>query len=227
MGSVKLKHRVLGFLIAMLWVASPAFAFVDGAGLSAEEKQQGFKPLFDGKTMAGWEGNEKFFRIEKGAIVAGTLKAKIPQNEFLCTEKKYGDFDLRLDVKLIGEGDNAGVQFRTKRIPNDSEVSGYQADVGRAWNRSVWGALYDESRRRKMLAEGPKDQVAKLTKQGEWNSLRVLAKGERIQIFLNGQLTVDYTEKDKEIANTGIIGLQIHSGKPSEAWYRNIRLLEL
>ena len=199
------------------------------SSLSQETKklEDGFKWLFDGKTTEGWEGNKKFFRVENGAVVAGTLKEKIPNNEFLCTKKEYGDFELVLEAKLQGEGNNAGIQFRTKRIPNDHEVSGYQCDMGAAWGRSVWGALYDESRRRKMLAEGPAEDVKKWTKEGEWNELKIIAKGAHIQLFLNGQLTVDYTEKDKDIDRRGIIGLQIHSGPPTEALYRNIRIKEL
>ncbi len=187
----------------------------------------GFVSIFDGISLAGWEGNAHFFRVEDGAIVAGSLKEKIPNNEFLCTEKKYGDFELKLEVRLIGEGNNAGVQFRSERVPNDPEVSGYQADVGAAWDRPVWGALYDESRRRKMLAEGDAKSVVKWVKEGDWNELRVVAKGNQIQLFLNGHPTVNYTEQEQGIARSGIIGLQIHSGPPTEAWYRNIRIREL
>src|SRR5688500_15523153 len=75
--------------------------------------------LFDGKTFKGWEGDtNKTFRIQDGAIVGGTLKEKIPRNEFLCTTRNYTNFILTLKFKLIGEGSNAGIQFRTKRIPN-------------------------------------------------------------------------------------------------------------
>ena len=112
-----------------------------GFGEDPPEAEKGFTPLFDGKTLAGWEGNKEVFRIEDGAIVAGNLKQPIPQNEFLCTEKSYGDFELRLKAKLVGEGNNAGVQFRSKRIPNHHEVIGYQCDMGEAFGRNVWGAL--------------------------------------------------------------------------------------
>src|SRR5215212_7421980 len=111
--------------------------------------------LFDGKTFKGWEGDtNKTFRIEDGAIVAGTMEAKIPRNEFLCTTRNYTNFVLRLKFKLVGKGANAGVQFRTKRIPNHHEVSGYQADMG---DPSWWGCLYDESRRNKILAQADKN----------------------------------------------------------------------
>lgn len=188
------------------------------------ELEPGFRWLFDGKTLNGWEGKEAWFRVEDEAVVAGSLKEKIPNNEFLCTQDKFDDFELRLQVRLKGEGNNAGVQFRSARVPNHHEVSGYQCDVGAAFGRSVWGALYDESRRNKMLAEGPAEQVGAWTKQGDWNDLRIRCEGDRIQLWLNGHATVDYREADKNIPRTGIIGLQIHSGPPTEAWYRAIRI---
>ena len=87
------------------------------AGSLLAAPPEGFTPLFDGQTLKGWEGDEKIFRVEEGAIVAGTLKEKIAHNEFLCTEKEFGNFELRLKFKVLGEGANAGVQFRTKSHP--------------------------------------------------------------------------------------------------------------
>lgn len=184
-------------------------------------------PLFDGNSLLGWEGNAYWFRVKDKAIVAGRLTEKIPHNEFLCTAREYADFELRFEAKLIGEGKNAGVQFRSQRVAGSSEVSGYQADIGTAWSRPVWGALYDESRRNKMLAEPGAELGKKLVKPDQWNSMRVICKGPRVQIFVNGERTVDYTEMDDAIPQHGKIGLQIHSGKPTEAWYRNIRIRPL
>ena len=180
--------------------------------------------LFNGQDLAGWEGDAYWFRVEDGAIVAGRSDERIPHNVFLCTTQNYDNFELRLDVKLVGPGQNAGVQFRSKRLSGSTEVSGYQADAGRAFGRSVWGALYDESRRKKMLAEGDPALTKTLTKLDDWNSLRVVCRGKRVQIFLNGQQTVDYLEQDGDIPGYGLIGLQIHSGPASEAWYRNLRV---
>ncbi len=181
-------------------------------------------PLFDGKTFKGWEGNEKFFRIEKGAVVGGNLKSRIPRNEFLCTKRTYKNFVLTLEVKLRGgPRANAGIQIRTKRIPNHHEVIGYQADMGQGW----WGSLYDESRRRRMLAKADAAVIKKVLKPDDWNKYVIRCEGPRIRLYLNGTLTVDYTEKDPKIPLEGIIGLQIHSGPPSEAWYREIRIQEL
>jgi hypothetical protein len=190
----------------------------------AIELEPGFELLFDGRTFDGWEGNFDWFRIESGAIVAGSLERDIPHNEFLCTRQSFKNFELKLQVKLEGTGDNAGVQFRTVRLPNSTEVSGYQCDVGNAWGRPVWGGLYDESRRNKMLAEGDPKTLAQALRPGTWNELMVRAIDDHVQIWLNGTLTIEYTETDPKIAREGIIALQIHSGPPTEAWYRHIRL---
>ena len=179
--------------------------------------------LFDGKTFAGWEGNLKSFRIEQGAIVGGSLTAPVPRNEFLCTEKTYGNFELRLKFKVLGKGANAGVQFRTKRIPDHHEVSGYQADLGDGW----WGSLYDESRRKKVLAAADAEKVAQVLKRDDWNEYVIRCEGKRIQLSINGLRTVDYTEADDAIEQTGIIGVQIHSGPASEAWYKDITVKKL
>jgi hypothetical protein len=180
--------------------------------------------LFDGRTFTGWEGNLALFRIEAGAIVGGTLAAKIARNEFLCTTREFKDFELRLSVKLLGGDEaNAGVQFRTKRIPNHHEVSGFQADMGVGW----WGALYDESRRKRKLQEPDQMKTKDVVRQGDWNDYTIRADGSRVQLSINGVRTVDYVETDSTIADSGVICVQIHSGPPSEAWYRDITIEEL
>ncbi len=180
------------------------------------------KPLFDGKTLDGWEGNLDHFRVQDGAIVGGSLKERIPRNEFLCTKREYGDFELKAKFKVLGKGANAGIQFRSKRIPNHHEVSGYQADLGEGW----WGCLYDESRRDRILARADGKEVEKILRRDDWNDYRLLVQGKRIQLWINGLQTVDYTEADKDIAERGLIGLQIHGGPPSEAWYKEITIEE-
>jgi Domain of Unknown Function (DUF1080) len=181
-------------------------------------------PLFNGKTLDGWEGDLTTFRVEQGAIVGGTLDSKIPRNEFLCTTRSYGDFELRLKFKLLGgEQANAGVQFRTKRIPNHHEVSGYQADMGNGW----WGALYDESRRNKVLTGPDQAKMKGVVKIDDWNDYVIRAEGRRIQLWLNKFQTVDYTEAEPQIESSGLICVQIHSGPPSQAQYKDITIAEL
>src|SRR5687767_13725098 len=180
--------------------------------------------IFDGTTFAGWEGDRAIFRIQDGAIVGGSLDRKIARNEFLCTTKTYADFELRLKVKLLGgDGANAGIQFRTRRIPNHHEVSGYQADMGTGY----WGALYDESRRNKVLQGPDKEKMKSVIRVDDWNDYTIRAEGRRIQLWVNGVQTVDYVEEDATIETTGVIALQIHGGPPGEAWYKDITLVDL
>lgn len=211
------KFAISLFLLVVL---APSLLF-------AAEEEAGFTPLFDGKTLKGWEGKAAVFRVDEGAIVAGSATEKIPQNEFLATEKKYENFELRLDAKLLGKGDNAGIQFRSARIPNHHEIIGYQCDMGFAGPRPIWGSLYDESRRKDFLAHGDAVAVGKALKKEDWNSFVIRCEGSHIQIWLNGVATVDYQEQDKEIATSGIIALQIHGGEQAVASYRNVRIKEL
>jgi hypothetical protein len=107
------------------------------------EVEPGFERLFDGKSFEGWEGNLRTFRVEDGAVVAGSLEHPIAHNEVLCTRREYGDFELRLEARLRGAGQNAGIQFRSQRVPNHFEVSGYQCDMGEMKDAPIWGWLYD------------------------------------------------------------------------------------
>jgi hypothetical protein len=188
------------------------------------DEQTGFIPLFDGKTFDGWEGNLEMFRIEDGAIVGGRLNDRVPHNEFLCTKRRFEDFELRLKFKLKGpKGVNAGIQIRSERIPDHHEMIGYQADLGNGW----WGCIYDESRRRRVLAGPPKEQRGKNIRPNDWNDYVIRCEGKRIRLWINGEQTADYTETDESIAQDGLIGLQIHGGPPSEAWYKDLRIKQL
>lgn len=184
-------------------------------------------PLFDGESLAGWEGNADLFRVEDGAVVGGSLAEEIPQNEFLCTTAKYGDFELRLQAQTSREDANGGIQFRSSRTPDSTEVVGYQADMGLLGGdppQNIWGALYDEARRRELLAVPDQDELAKVFRPGEWNDYVIRAEGPRIQIWINGYQTVDYTETDPDIELEGIIGLQVHHGPPAEIRYRSLEI---
>jgi len=185
-------------------------------------------PIFDGKTFKGWEGDtNKTWRIEQGALVGGSLKETVAHNEFICTTRSYTNFVLRLKFKLAGtEGFiNGGVQVRSKHVEDPPyELSGYQVDMGEPdW----WGCLYDESRRNKVVAKSDKTEVNKVLKRGEWNEYVIRCEGKRLRASLNGYQTFDYTEPDEAIPQFGIIGLQVHGGGKTEAWYKDITIAEL
>ncbi len=181
--------------------------------------------LFDGKTLAGWEGDAAWWRVEAGEIRGGSLTTKVPKNFFLATEKSYQNFDLRVKLRLTGTGFvNSGIQMRSVRIPNSSEMSGYQVDYGKGW----YGKIYDESRRNKVIAES-KDAATVLAaiKEGEWNEYRILAEGNRIRSWINGVPALDYLETEPNIAADGKIGIQIHSGGMAEVQAKDITIEEL
>lgn len=191
------------------------------------ESQPVLNSLFDGVSLAGWEGNQTYFRLEDQAIVAGSATDSIPQNEFLCTEQEYGDFELRLEVQMNEQIQNGGIQFRSARIPNDNEVIGYQCDVGYLPDRPIWASLYDESRRRRFLMQPEADLIRKLLKPNAWNEMVIRCEGSEIRFWFNGQEVLHYQEEDPDIARSGIICVQIHSGPPAEIRYRNIQLNSL
>ena len=201
-------------LVVAAWLAACP---VCAADLVAEAPP--FSPLFDGKSSAGWEGNFQVFRVQDGAIVGGQLDKPVPRNEYLCTTKVYRDFELRLKFRLRGENVNAGVQFRSERVPGSNEMIGYQADMGQHY----WGCLYDE-RRHRLLAGPTKEEQAKLIRRDDWNDYVIRAEGRHVQLWLNGQQTVDYTERDTTIPQEGVFGLQIHQGAASEAWYKELTI---
>jgi 6-phosphogluconolactonase len=186
-----------------------------------------WRPLFDGKAFDGWEGDLNWFRIEDGAIIAGSLEKAIPQNEFLASTQEFGDFELRFEAKLVGQATNAGVQFRSQREEGTREMIGYQCDIGIWPGGVIWGAIYDESRRRVMLTEVDQEKVGGVVKKGEWNALRVRAEGRHIQIWVNDVLASDYTEREESVPQRGRFGLQIHSGAPTECSYRGLEIRDL
>ena len=218
-----LRVSVLIVCVAVFAILLTRMCFVAAAPLEDKKSDDGFLTLFDGKSLKGWDGDSKVFRIDEMAIIGGQLKEKIPHNFFLSTQDEYADFELQLEFRLIGEATNAGVQLRSKRIPDHHEMIGYQADLG----QDYWGALYDESRRNKVMASPDKDKLAKVLKPGEWNKYRILCEGRHIQLWINDFQTVDYTETDETIGQSGLIAVQIHGGPPGEAHYRNIRIRKI
>ena len=197
------------------------------AASQEEATRDGLVRLFDGHSFDGWDGDiGGTWRIEEGALVGGSLVATVPHNEFLATTREFSDFVLRLQFKLLGDDGfvNAGVQVRSQRVPDHYEMVGYQLDMGDpAW----WGSLYDESRRNRVLAQSDMDAVNRVLRRNDWNTYEIHCQGPRVRAYINGQLTIDYTEDDASIPQTGRIGLQIHGGGRAEAWYRDITIRPL
>lgn len=213
-----MKRAWSGLLLAVLLVL-PAVG----------EDKDGWTPLFNGKDLSGWvqKNGTATYRVEDGCIVGKTAEGS--PNSFLCTEKDYGDFELKFDVKVDNEL-NSGVQIRSasKKDKMNGRVHGPQVEI--ATNGSA-GYIYGESLGTNWLAGPPADAQAKTPfKNGEWNQYLVKAQGKSIKTWINGKPVAELVD-DKTGMMTGFIGLQVHGiGKkmgPFEVRWRNIAIKEL
>ena len=176
--------------------------------------------LFNGKNLDGFEGLlEDYWAVKDGAIVGAAPKG-IKFNTFLCTKKKYGDFELSLQVKLT-KGGNSGIQIRSHiHDMKTFAVTGPQCDMGQQY----WGCLYGEHFGGMMKA-APADVVKRVLKEDDFNDYYIKAVGKKITIKLGGETTVD--GEFEKAPDAGIIAFQIHSGGPIEVVFRNIRFVDL
>lgn len=209
------KKRVARLLV-FLCGSGPAVLFF-GANVAGQEAKP-FQPLFNGKDLSGWVTPEdrSLFTVEDGEIV-GRTKGDLKKNEFLATEKNYGDFVLKAKVKI--RNGNSGIQFRSKRT-SEGVVSGPQADVAEGF----WGLLYEE-RGRGILERYPEDKAKELVKNNDWNEFVITAKGDHVTIDLNGTRVIDRT--DSKFDKEGVIALQVHVGPSMEVRYKDIEIQEL
>jgi len=184
------------------------------------QESSGFHPLFNGKDLTGWVApdDKSLFTVENGEIVGRTRTERLKKNEFLATEKSYGDFVLKAKVNI--RNGNSGIQFRSKRR-EDGVVSGPQADVA----DDQWGLLYEE-RGRGMLQRYPLEKAKALLKDDGWNEFVITAKGAHVTIDLNGTRIID--RDDPKFDKEGIIALQIHVWpQPMEVRFKDIEIKEL
>jgi len=199
--------------------------FLSVAGLcllaSVAKAEDGFVPLFDGKTLEGWNNPYDF---GKAWVDEGTIALQADKKFFLVTDKKFSDFILEAEIMLPPEGpSNSGIMFRCHVEKN--KVFGYQAECDpkdRAWS----GGFYDEGRRKWMHPTGKEQPPLKLVKAplGEWIKYRIEAKGDHLQIFVNGTKTTDIRD---DVDASGHIGLQHHGEKGQIYRFRNVRLKDL
>lgn len=198
--------------------------------------------LFDGKSLDNFiqKNGTATYRIEGDAIVGKTKEGS--PNSFLCTKKLYDDFELEFEVKVADEL-NSGVQIRsqTKELSDKEKeagakfgrVNGPQVEIEASLaNGAEAGYVYGEATGRGWLTPEERLKPHKHMKDGHWNKFRVVAKGPRIQTWINGVKIEDLN--DAEIFKThpkGFIGLQVHGIKagtgPYEVSWKNLRIKEL
>ena len=217
---------------------------------SAAEPEAGFASLFNGKDLTGWDGHRDIWSVKDGAIT-GVTKAepKLTHNTFLVyTNGEVADFELRLSYRIVNG--NSGIQYRSKVLrqgPFGPVVGGYQADFEAGTRYS--GILYEEQGRGILAQRGQKtliqadgdkpkievtgsvgdsDAIQATIKSEDWNDYVVIAKGNHLQHFINGKLTVDVTdEMTAKAAKSGVLALQVHTGPPMIVQFKNIRLKKL
>jgi hypothetical protein len=209
------------------------------SSLSGKHHKGEMSPIFDGKTLNGWSqlNGTASYRVQDGAIIGKTMEGS--PNSFLCTNKLYGDFELKFEVKLINNELNSGVQIRsnTKELAEKEKergdkfgrVNGPQVEIEATKDKGAEsGYVYGEACGGWMT---PKDKLVPHNhfKNGEWNQYKIVAKGPRIQTWVNGNKVSNLTDKEKFQSHPkGFIGLQVHSIKkgsgPFEVAWRNIKI---
>ena len=241
-------------LILLTALFVPVCVLAADAPVAAPLEAAGMQSLFNGKDLAGWDGDPRLWSVNDGVIHGETTEANPAKgNTFIIwKEGRTKDFELRLSFRCNATN-NSGIQYRSKHITegkvgNQWVVRGYQHEL-RNENKlpNVSGFIYDEGGKRGRICvvgeeatwekEGKKliksdlvDQAAfqKLFKLDEWNDVVIIAKGNHIQHFLNNTLILDFTDNNSELAlSEGILALQLHAGKPMWAEFKNIRIREI
>jgi uncharacterized protein (TIGR03067 family) len=240
----KYTLQFIGWAAGILLAAQSLWA----AGVEA-----GFRSLFNGRDLTGWNGNPALWSVKDGAITGvTTADPKLTHNTFLVwTEGTTADFELRLSYRIVNG--NSGIQFRSKVMEQGTFgpiVGGYQADIEAG--KTYSGILYEERGRGILALRGEKvvlkpdtadpkklrkevvgslgkseDIQAKIKKE-DWNDYVIIAQGNHLQQFINGVQTVDVTdEQEAAAAKSGVLALQIHVGPPMTVQFKDIRIKEL
>lgn len=181
--------------------------------------------LFDGQSLAGWEGTiDPYWSVEDGEIVGRNSAENAPKvSTYLLTTKPYRNFRLLCEGKLVTSEMHSGVAIWGKKFAKDGEEASYQGHL--VMFPSGWG-LYDLYRRNGISGD-QNGQAKKAGRQHDWNQMEILAIGSRIRLAVNGQAVLDWTDPKPELCEAGPIGLQVHSNKvPQEVRFRGLVLVE-
>ena len=254
---MKLRNLLRVAILTSLAAVPAVYLFADdkavdsAATAAARADEQGFKPLFDGKSLQGWEGREGFWSVQEGTITGQTKEPFRGPNTFLVYKGgDVSDFELRFQYKI--NGGNSGVQYRSKFLADNNSdklyrVGGYQGDFEAGTTFS--GILYDEGgvaggrgimaqRGEKVTyeADGTKkaeklpmtsEQLQKAIRPNDWNEYVIIANGNHITHKINGNTTVEVVDKSGKAPKSGILALQLHAGPPMTVQFKDIRIKQL
>ena len=206
--------------------------------------------LFNGKDLTGWDGNMKLWSVQDGTITGKTSdegETKLAHNSFLVWKGgTVKDFELSFKYRI--EKGNSGVQYRSKVVKQGEQgpiVAGYQADfeAGKTYS----GILYEEQGRGILATRGQKtvvkagddgkhkvevtgevgkpDEIQASIRNEAWNNYTIVARGNRLQHYINGKKTVDVTDQDSQRApKEGVVALQIHTGPAMVVQFKDLVL---
>jgi hypothetical protein len=218
--------------LAVALAAAGLLALSAGRPACGEEADKDTKAFFNGKDLTGWEGLEKYWSVKDGAIV-GYTPSDPKHNTFLCSKKKYKDFELSFKIRLKNGVGNSGVQIRSGILDKDKfTCKGPQCDIGQVY----WGSLYGENWGG-MMKQSPTDLVKKVLKPTDFNDYYIKCVGQHVTIKLNGETTADGNfgkgwaamQKGRlAMPDDGIIAWQLHAGFPSmEVTFKDIKFKDL
>ena len=181
---------------------------------------EGFKPLFNGKDLRGWEATRpELWTVKDGVIIGKLGRDQIAKNTFLAATGEYTDFILKVSVRLVGDEGNSGIQFRTRILP-DGTARGYQADVAKGY----WGLLLEEGSPKRLIIKRPAPEAVGKLKPGGWNDYEIKARGHHITLVLNGVESVDVEDPTGDLG--GVIALQLHTGPAMEVQFKDVEIKE-
>lgn len=237
-----------------------AFIIVSQISCVAQKGEKGFKQIFDGKSLKGWEGDTKYWRVENGNLVGEiTPETLLKTNSFIIWQGgEPGDFELKGSFKITEKG-NSGINYRSDKVADvPNALRGYQADIDGAIRYT--GQNYEERKRTTLgyrgeivtvnestdkTPEGFKsnlknnawlgrtvtgslgtsDELKTKIKSEDWNEFHIVAKGNRLQHYINGVLMSDVTDNDTVNGKPkGLLGVQVHVGPPMKVEYKDIRI---
>jgi hypothetical protein len=259
-----LNYIPLCLLVLVISAGCKKSADTQQAVANDSTKNDGFVKIFDGKTLANWEGDTTYWRVENGCLVGEVRPTTLLKtNTFIVWQGGTpGDFELKLDFRITEAG-NSGVNYRSVKLSDiPHALRGYQADIDGKINYT--GQNYEERGRttlayrgetvivstqphptepgslqanvknnawnsRKVTGSlGTADSLKTLIKSEGWNTCHIVAKGNRLQHFINGVLMSEVIDSDTVNQTfTGLLGVQVHVGPPMKVEYRDIRLKSL
>ena len=175
--------------------------------------------LFNGKDLTGWVGHEQYWSVKEGIIV-GKNTDKIPVSTYLLTERKFTDFRLVFESKLVTSEMHSGIALWGRIAPDKGDKFTYAGHL--VMYPSNYG-FYDLYGRNSIHANA--EIAKKVGKQHDWNAMEILAQGNRIRFVLNGKLVSDWHEPEPDRIKEAPIGLQLHSNTvPQEMQFKGLEL---